>query len=76
MSTILTARPITDYAIIVDPRDNVAVVKQATAPGLVVTLTNGRALRVKDDVPPGHVDALRRGPKLQWTATKVLRAAP
>ncbi|MFL6214880.1 MAG: UxaA family hydrolase [Blastocatellia bacterium] len=60
MTTHITPpAPIQDYAIIVDPRDNVAVVKQATAPGLVVTLTNGRALRVKDAVPPGHRFATR-----------------
>jgi len=51
--------PIQDYAIVVDPRDNVAVVKQATAPGLVVALADGREVRVKDDVPPGHRFATR-----------------
>ena len=51
--------PIRDYAIIVDPKDNVAVVKQQTAPGLVVALTDGRALRVTSAVPPGHRFATR-----------------
>ena len=43
-TTITPPAPIQDYAIIVDPRDNVAVVKQATAPGLIVALSDGRAL--------------------------------
>src|SRR5918911_1405974 len=53
------ATPIQDYAIIVDPRDNVAVVKQQTAPGLVVVLPDGRELHVKTSVTPGHRFATR-----------------
>jgi altronate hydrolase len=43
-----------EYAIIVDPKDNVAVVKKATCAGLEVALPNGRVVRVKESVPPGH----------------------
>ncbi|HJQ25638.1 MAG TPA: UxaA family hydrolase [Blastocatellia bacterium] len=56
------AAPIQDHAIIVDPRDNVAVVKQQTAPGLVVALPDGRELRVKASVTPGHRFATRAIP--------------
>lgn len=45
---------INEYAIIVDPNDNVAVVKKVTLPGLEVTLPDGRAVRVRESVPPGH----------------------
>src|SRR5690349_24323150 len=58
-TTITPPAPIQDYAIIVDPRDNVAVVKQATAPGLRVALADGREVQVKDMVPPGHRFATR-----------------
>jgi altronate hydrolase len=53
------AAPIQDYAIIVGPRDNVAVVKQQTTPGLVVALPDGRELQVKASVTPGHRFATR-----------------
>lgn len=45
---------ISEYAIIVDPKDNVAVVKKATFPGLEIRLPSGRAVRVRESVPPGH----------------------
>lgn len=59
MSTILTAAPITDYAIIVDARDNVAVVKTETFAGLEVALPDGSEMRVNAAVPPGHRLATR-----------------
>ena len=64
MSTINTeqASRIGDYAIIVDPRDNVAVVKRETAPGLGVALPDGRVVGVKAAVPPGHRFATRAIP--------------
>lgn len=34
MTTTLLATPLSEYAIIVDPKDNVAVVKKQTGPGL------------------------------------------
>ena len=54
MSTILQAPRISDFAIIVDRKDNVAVVKNETAAGLEVVLPDGRLMTVKAVVPPGH----------------------
>lgn len=48
-----------DYAIIVDSRDNVAVVKTDTAKGLQIILPDGKFLEIKDAVPPGHRFATR-----------------
>ncbi len=62
MSTTLEASPISDYAIIVDPRDNVAVVKHQTTPGLQVSLPNGKSLIVQAAVLPGHRFATRQIP--------------
>lgn len=45
---------ISDYAIIVDPNDNVAVVKKSTFAELGVTLPNGVLVKVGGAVPPGH----------------------
>src|ERR1041385_2858447 len=58
-STTTQAPPISDYAIIVDANDNLAVVKRETAPGLAVGLPSGRLLRVAEAVPPGHRFATR-----------------
>jgi altronate hydrolase len=62
MSTIDIAQvaSISEYAIIVDPRDNLAVVKQETFPGLEVLLPDGRIIGVKACVRPGHRFATRR----------------
>ena len=54
-----TAEEISEYAIIVNPADNVAVVKTAIEPGLRVTLPDGRTLEIKSAVPPGHRFATR-----------------
>jgi altronate hydrolase len=61
MSTtyIAEAAPISEYAIVVDPRDNLAVVKVATEPGLELTLSDDRVIRVTGIVPPGHRFATR-----------------
>lgn len=56
---ITQASPISDYAIIVDPKDNLAVVKELISPGLEVSLPTGRMIRVNDAVPPGHRFATR-----------------
>lgn len=53
------AVPISDYAIIVNPDDNVAVVKNETSAGLTVLLPNQKLLTVKAAVPPGHRFATR-----------------
>lgn len=58
-----TASSIGEYAIIVDARDNVAVVKTATAPGLFLTLPGEVVIRVNDAIPPGHRFATRPIPK-------------
>jgi len=61
MSSITTtqAPPISAYAIVVDPKDNLAVVKEPTVPGLEVTLESGRVIRVRAAVPAGHRFATR-----------------
>ena len=48
------AIPVSDYAIIVNPDDNVAVVKNQTSAGLTVVLPDGVPLTIGDAVPPGH----------------------
>ncbi|HEY0174493.1 MAG TPA: altronate dehydratase family protein [Pyrinomonadaceae bacterium] len=58
-STSTQAPPISSYAIVVDPKDNLAVVKEPTAAGLEVTLDTGRVIRVRSKVPPGHRFATR-----------------
>lgn len=56
---IKQASPLSEYAIIVDPSDNLAVVKRVTAPGLTVSLPDGRTIRLNETVPPGHRFATR-----------------
>lgn len=55
----LTAVPISRYAIIVDPRDNVAVAKEEVAGGTTIEMPGGRLLRVTGVVTPGHRFATR-----------------
>jgi len=62
-SYLIQSPPISEYAIIVDPRDNLAVVKQATVPGLEITLPTGRVILVTATVPPGHRFATRDIPE-------------
>jgi arabinonate dehydratase len=59
MSKTQTAAPISDYAIIVDPRDNVAVVKTETFAGLELALPDSSEIFVKAAVTPGHRFATR-----------------
>src|SRR6266545_7764454 len=61
MSTtfIAAATPVSEYAIVVDPGDNLAVVKKETQPGLEVALADNRVVRVSAAVPPGHRFAIR-----------------
>src|SRR5215213_7813466 len=58
-TTSTQAAPIGDYAIIVSADDNLAVVKEPTAPGLEVLLPDGRVIRINEAVPPGHRFATR-----------------
>ena len=48
-----------DYAIIVDPNDNVAVVKRATTSDLEVVLPDGKVVQLRNEVLPGHRFATR-----------------
>ena len=57
-----SAAPISDYAIIVNDNDNVAVVKNTTSDGLVVILPDGSPLVLRAAVPPGHRFATREIP--------------
>ncbi|HEY0049553.1 MAG TPA: altronate dehydratase family protein [Pyrinomonadaceae bacterium] len=53
------AVPIGDYAIIVNPDDNVAVVKNETSEGLAVFLPDQETVTLSQAVPPGHRFATR-----------------
>jgi len=61
MSSVQTphASVISDFAIVVDPKDNVAVVKRAVSPGLELLLPNESSLQIRTEVPPGHRFATR-----------------
>lgn len=50
---------ITDVAIVVNPADNVAVVKGETSAGMAVRLTDNDVVVLKAAVPPGHRFAIR-----------------
>jgi len=56
---ITQALPVSDFAIIVSPEDNLAVVKRETTPGIELALPGGRVMRVAASVPPGHRFATR-----------------
>jgi altronate hydrolase len=49
-----TASLLSQFAIVVDPKDNVAVVKQATSPGLELLLPDESLLEIRGEIPPGH----------------------
>src|SRR5258707_15421173 len=63
---ITSAASISEYAIIVDPNDNVAVVKRATSTDLEVVLPDGRLIRLCGAVPPGHRFAIRDIPAREF----------
>lgn len=54
-----TASAISEYAIIVDKADNVAVVKNETEDGLTLVLPAGETVILGKAVPPGHRFAIR-----------------
>jgi len=64
MSSVQTppASLLNEFAIIVDPKDNVAVVKKETWPGLELLLSNESSLEIRSAVPPGHRFATRDVP--------------
>ena len=51
-----------EYAIIVDPNDNVAVVKKSTFAELEVLLPDGKVVQLRGSIPPGHRFATRQIP--------------
>jgi altronate hydrolase len=57
--TTTTASAISDYAIIVNPKDNVAVVKAQTAKDLSVVLPDKHIVTLLSEVPLGHRFATR-----------------
>lgn len=57
-----TVAAISDYAIIVNQADNVAVVKKETFAGLIVSLPNQKTVTLKQAVPPGHRFAIEEIP--------------
>jgi altronate hydrolase len=57
---------ISDYAIIVDAADNVAVVKKATFVDLEVVLPDGKIVQLRNAVPPGHRFATRAIPAREF----------
>ena len=50
-------------AVVVNTRDNVAVVKTLVPPGILVKLSDGRIVEIRTQVPPGHRFALVDIPK-------------
>ncbi len=59
---IFEAVAVSEYAIIVNPQDNVAVVKNETSANLVLLLPDGETVVLKQAVPPGHRFATRAVP--------------
>ena len=61
MSSVQTppASILSEFAILVDPKDNVAVVKKATAVGLELLLPNESVIEILGEIPPGHRFATR-----------------
>ena len=55
-------QPVSDYAIVVNSNDNVAVVKQETAAGLELLLSEGRKVCLNVAVLAGHRIATREIP--------------
>ena len=63
MSSVQTPSLLSEFAIIVDPNDNVAVVKKETSPGLELLLPNESSIEIRAAVPPGHRFATRDIPE-------------
>jgi altronate hydrolase len=58
----IAAAALSQYAIVVDAADNVAVVKTAVEPGLTLELADGRLVTLTGTVTPGHRFATRAIP--------------
>lgn len=54
-----TTALLNEFAIVVDPNDNVAVVKRATFAGLELVLPNESLIEICSEIPPGHRFATR-----------------
>src|ERR1041385_3848689 len=60
MSSVQTpTASLSEFAIVVDPKDNVAVVKKATTPGLELLLLDQSVIKIRGEIPPGHRFATR-----------------
>jgi altronate hydrolase len=59
MSSVQTASLLNEFAIVVDPKDNVAVVRKETSPGLELLLPDDSLLETRGTIPPGHRFATR-----------------
>lgn len=59
MPSVQTPSALSEFAIIVDPNDNVAVVKKATTPGLELLLPDETLIELHMAIPPGHRFATR-----------------
>ena len=66
MSSVQTPSLLSEFAIIVDPNDNVAVVKKATSPGLELLLPDESSIEIRAAVPPGHRFATKDIPAGQF----------
>src|SRR5215813_1208360 len=58
-----TRAVISDYAVIVSPRDNVAVVKKPISGATALEMSDGRLVVVSDSIEPGHRFATRAIPQ-------------
>src|SRR6185503_9946748 len=54
---------VSDYAVIVSPRDNLAVAKKAIPTGTQLELPDGRVVCIADNIEPGHRFATRPIPE-------------
>src|SRR6185503_16436313 len=63
MSSVQTPTALlSEFAIVVDPKDNVAVVKKTTSPGLELVLPDLTLIEIRGEIPPGHRFAIRNIP--------------
>ena len=70
MEGFLQVASISNYAVVVNPADNVAVAKCAIEVDTLVELTDGRAIRVTGNVTRGNRFALQHG----WRGSMLTQA--